>query len=41
MDDPPSKDGGGPPKAHEGWSLLLETEEQISLWDKTNHPPDF
>jgi hypothetical protein len=34
MDDPSSKDGGGPPKAHEGWGLLLETGEQISSWDK-------
>jgi hypothetical protein len=34
MDDPLSKDGGRPPKAHEGWGLLLETGEQISSWDK-------
>ena len=34
MDDPPSKDGGGPPKEYEGWGLLLETGEQISSWDK-------
>jgi hypothetical protein len=30
MDDLPYKDGGGSPKAHEGWGLLLETGEQIS-----------
>jgi hypothetical protein len=34
MVDPPSKDGGGPPKAQEGWGLLLETGEQISSGDK-------
>ena len=34
MDDSPSKDRGGPPKAHEGWGLLLETGEQISSRDK-------
>jgi hypothetical protein len=27
------KDEGGPPKAHEGCGLLLETGEQISSWE--------
>jgi hypothetical protein len=34
MDDPPFKDEGGLPKAHEGWGLLLETGEKLSSWDK-------
>jgi hypothetical protein len=41
MDDSPSKDGGGSPKALEGCGLLLETGEQISSGDKKNYPPDF
>jgi len=35
MDDPPSKDGGGPLSSHEGWGHLLGTAEQMSSWDKT------